>query len=232
MNGYPTNPSRIGVRPAPALVQQLLIGAFGWMGAGLALTAAVAYLVTTSPSFISSVAALWLPLFIGQIILAVVIQAAINKISPTVSLGLFFIFAATMGLTIGLIVSMRTGESVAAAFISSAAMFGGAAVFGITTKRDLSGLGGIASMAVIGLLVAMVVNILLQSSPLGWLISLVGVALFTILTAYDVQKITSGQYAAVTSSAERASIVAALHLYLDFVNLFLFLLRLFGGSRR
>jgi FtsH-binding integral membrane protein len=232
MNGYPINPSRLGVRPAPALVQQLLVGAFGWMGAGLALTAAVAYLVTTSPSFLASIEAIWLPLIIGQVILAVVIQAAINKMSPTASLALFFIYAATMGLTIGLIVSMYTGESVAAAFISSAAMFGGAAVFGITTKRDLSGLGGIASMAVIGLVVAMLVNMLLNSSPLGWLISIVGVGLFTVLTAYDVQKITSGQYAAITSSAERASILAALRLYLDFVNLFLFLLRLFGGSRR
>ena len=232
MNSYPVNPSRIGVRPAPALVQQLLVGAFGWMGAGLALTAGIAYVVTTSPTFMASIAALWLPLVIGQIVLAIVIQAAINRVSPTVSLGLFFVYAATMGLTIGLIVSMRTGESVAAAFISSAAMFGGAAVFGITTKRDLSGLGGIASMAVIGLIVAMFVNMLLASSPLGWLISLIGVALFTILTAYDVQKITSGQYAAITTSVERASIVAALHLYLDFVNLFLFLLRLFGGSRR
>ncbi len=232
MNSYPINPSRLGVRPAPALVQQLLIGAFGWMGAGLALTAAVTYLVATNPAMIASVATLVLPLVIGQVILAVVIQAAINKVSPTVSLGLFFIYAATMGLTIGVVVSHYPGASVTAAFISSAAMFGGAAVFGITTKRDLSGLGGIASMAVIGLIVAMVVNMLLASSPLGWLISLVGVALFTILTAYDVQKITSGQYAAITSTAERASIVAALHLYLDFVNLFLFMLRLFGGSRR
>lgn len=232
MNGYQLNPSRLGVRPAPALVQQLLIGAFGWMGAGLALTAGVAYLVTTSPTLLDGIAGLWLPLIIGQLVLAVVIQAAINKLSATASLALFFIYAATMGLTIGLIVSMYTGESVAAAFISSAAMFGGAAVFGVTTKRDLSGLGGIASMAVIGLVVAMVVNMLLKSSPLGWLISLVGVALFTVLTAYDVQKITSGQYAAITKSADRASILAALRLYLDFVNLFLFLLRLFGGSRR
>ncbi len=232
MNSYPINPSRLGVRPAPALVQQLLIGAFGWMGAGLALTAAVAYLVTTSPTLLNSIASLWLPIVIGQVILAVAIQAAINKLSPTISLALFFTYAATMGLTIGLIVTMNTGESVAAAFVSSAAMFGGAAVFGITTKRDLSGLGGLASMAVIGLVVAMVVNMLLKSSPLGWLISLVGVVLFTVLTAYDVQKITSGQYAAITKSAERASILAALKLYLDFVNLFLFMLRLFGGSRR
>jgi FtsH-binding integral membrane protein len=232
MNSYPVNPSRLGVRPAPALVQQLLVGAFGWMGAGLALTAAVAYLVTTNPTFLASITTIWLPLVIGQVVLAIVIQAAINKMSPTLSLALFFTYAATMGLTIGLIVSMYTGESVAAAFISSAAMFGGAAVFGMTTKRDLSGLGGIASMAVIGLVVAMVVNMLLQSSPLGWLISLVGVGLFTVLTAYDVQKITSGAYAAMTTSIERASIVAALRLYLDFVNLFLFLLRLFGGSRR
>ena len=234
-NGYPggpVNPASLGVRPAPALVQQLLVGAFGWMGAGLLLTAAVAYLVTTSTTFLNTVATIWFPIAIGQVLLALAIQFLINRVSATVSLGLFFIYAAAMGLTIGLIVTLYTGESVAAAFISSAAMFGGAAVFGITTKRDLSGIGGIASMAVFGLIVAMVVNMLLNSSPLGWLISVVGVGLFTVLTAYDVQMITSGRYAMITRSAERASILAALKLYLDFINLFLFLLRLFGGGRR
>ncbi|HEY5436130.1 MAG TPA: Bax inhibitor-1/YccA family protein [Candidatus Limnocylindrales bacterium] len=231
-NQYAPNslsPSQLGVRPAPALVQQLLIGAFGWMFAGLLLTAGVAYLVTSSASFMATVESLWLPLLIGQFILAMAIQGAINKVSPTVSLGLFFVYAASMGLTIGVIVSLYTSASVVSAFVSAAGMFGAAALFGAVTKRDLSSLGGIAFIGVIGIVIASVVNIFLASSAIGWVISLIGVALFTALTAWDVQKITRGDYAAFAGSQERASIIAALHLYLDFINIFLFMLRLLGN---
>jgi len=225
----PMSPSQLGVRPAPALVQQLLIGAFGWMFAGLLLTAAVAYLVTTNTALMETVGSLWLPLVIGQFILAMAIQGAINKVSPTVSLGLFFVYAASMGLTIGVIVSYYTGASVVAAFVSAAGMFGAAAIYGAVTKRNLSSIGGIAFIGIIGILIASVVNIFLASSAIGWVISLIGVALFTALTAWDVQKITRGDYAAFAGSQERASIIAALHLYLDFINIFLFLLRLMGS---
>jgi FtsH-binding integral membrane protein len=231
MFGYSQTPTQLGVRPAPALVQQLLLGAFGWMFAGLLLTAGVAFLVATSEALIETVASVWIVLAIGQIALAIGIQAVINRVSPTVSLGLFFVFAATMGLTIGVIVTLYTGESVATAFFSAAAMFGGAAIYGATTKRELAGLGGILSMGLIGLIAAMVVNLFLGSSPLGWLVSVIGVVLFTVLTAFDVQRITRGDYAAFAGTMERASILAALHLYLNFINLFLFLLRLMGSGR-
>jgi uncharacterized protein len=229
VNSYPQSPAQLGVRPAPALVQQLLVGAFGWMFAGLLLTAGVAFLVATSESLIASVASFWWILLIGQFVLVIAIQAAITRVSPTVTLGLFFVYAASMGLTIGVIVTLYTGESVAAAFLSASAMFGAAAIYGAVTKRDLAGMGGILFMALIGILVASVVNIFLVSSTLGWVISLLGVGLFTALTAYDVQRITRGDYAAMLGSPERASIMAALHLYLNFINLFLFLLRLMGG---
>ncbi|MDP2349913.1 MAG: Bax inhibitor-1/YccA family protein [Chloroflexota bacterium] len=229
MIGTRYSPSQLGVRPAPALVQQLLIGAFGWMFAGLLLTAGVAYLVTTSAGLMTTIAGLWLPLVIGQLILAIGIQAAINKLSPTASLALFFVYAASMGLTIGVIVSMYTGASVVAAFVSAAGMFGTAAVFGAVTKRNLSSVGGILVVGLIGIVIASVVNLFLGSSVIGWVISLIGVVIFTGLTAWDVQKITRGDYAAYTGSQERASIIAALHLYLDFVNIFLFLLRLVGN---
>jgi len=229
MIGSPYTPSQLGVRPAPALVQQLLVGAFGWMFAGLLLTAGVAYLATTSETLLRSVASIWFLILIGQLVLAIGIQAAINKVSPTISLALFFVYSASMGLTVGLIVSGYTGASVATAFLSAAAMFGAAALYGATTKRELAGIGGILFMALIGIVVASVVNLLLASSAIGWIISLVGVGLFTVLTAYDVQRITRGDYAAFAGTMERASILAALHLYLNFVNLFLFLLRLMGS---
>jgi hypothetical protein len=231
MSGTPYTPSQLGVRPAPALVQQLLIGAFGWMFAGLLLTAAVASLIAGSAELLDTIGQYWFLIAIGQFALAIVIQGAINRISPTASLALFFVYAASMGLTIGLIVSWYSGESVAAAFFSAAAMFGAAALYGAVTKRELARMGGLLFMGVIGLFVAMIVNIFLASSAIGWVISIIGVVLFTALTAYDTQRITRGDYAAFAGSMERASILAALHLYLDFINLFLFLLRLFGSGR-
>jgi len=236
MTGTSYTPAQLGVRPAPALVQKLLVGAFGWMFAGLMLSAGVAYLVGSSTQLLALVTDFWLLIIIAQLVVGIGIQVAINKVSPTVSLLLFFVFAASMGLTIGVIVwsvmqQANGTQAVASAFFSAAGMFGAAAVFGAVTKRDLSSLGGILFMGIIGLLIASVVNIFLNSDAIGWAISILGVVIFTALTAYDVQKITRGDYAAMTGSMERASILAALHLYLNFVNLFLFLLRIFGGNR-
>jgi hypothetical protein len=234
--GTPYAPSALGVRPAPELVQRLLVGAFAWMFAGLLLSAGVAYLVGASEALLTFVAQAWLVLVIVQLGLAIGIQALIRRVSPSVSLLLFFVFCATMGLTIGAIVvsvlqASGGAGAVASAFVSASGMFAAAAVFGAVTKRDLSSLGGILFMGVIGILIASVVNIFLGSSALGWIISLVGVVIFTALTAYDVQRISRGDYAAWTGSMERASIIAALHLYLNFVNLFLFMLRLFSSGR-
>jgi FtsH-binding integral membrane protein len=242
MNGYPASPgtslsaSQLGVRPAPELVQRLLVGAFAWMFAGLLLSAGVAFLVGTSEALLTFVARFWFLLFIGQVALSFGIQLAIRRVSPSVSLGLFFVFCATMGLTIGAVVAVvlrQAGgaQAVASAFVSASAMFAAASVYGAVTKRSLAGLGGLLFMALIGLIVASVVNIFLASSAISWLISIIGVVLFTALTAYDVQRITRGDYAAMTGSMERASILAALHLYLNFINLFLFLLRLFSSGR-
>jgi FtsH-binding integral membrane protein len=235
MNANPL-PSQLGVRPAPALVQQLLVGAFGWMFAGLLLSAGVAYLVGSNVQLLETVAQWWLLLLIGQFALVMVISAGITRLSATAALGLFFVYAATMGLTLGVIVwaYLQTpggSTAVASAFFSASAMFGAAAVYGGISKRDLTKIGGILFMALIGLIVASVVNIFLGSSQLNWVISIVGVVIFTGLTAWDVQRISRGDLAAITGSKEKGSVLAALHLYLDFINLFLFMLRLFGGSR-
>ena len=236
MTANPLSPSQLGVRPAPALVQQLLVGAFGWMFVGLLLSAGVAYLVGTSVTLLTTVAEWWLPLLIGQFVLVMAISAGINKLSASAALGMFFVYAATMGLTIGVIVwsYLQTpggSTAVASAFLSASAMFAGAAVYGAVTKRELAKLGGLLFMALIGLIVASVVNLFLHSSSVDWVISIVGVLIFMGLTAYDVQRITRGDYAAFTQSKEKASVLAALHLYLNFINLFLFLLRIFGNNR-
>ena len=235
MNSQPL-PSQLGVRPAPALVQQLLVGAFGWMFAGLLLSAGVAYLVGTNVQLLETIANWWFLLLIGQFVLVMIISAGITRLSATAALGLFFVYAATMGLTLGVIVwayvqTPGGSTAVASAFLSASAMFGAAAIYGGVTKRDLTKMGGILFMALIGLIVAMVVNIFLGSSQLNWIISIVGVLIFTGLTAWDVQRISRGDLAVITGSPEKGAVIGALHLYLDFINLFLCLLRLFGGSR-
>jgi len=217
--------------PAVEASTSFLTHAFVWMFAGLLLTASVAFFAQGSQQLLDFAAGAILPLIIAQFALVMVIGWGINRINATVALGLFFVYAASLGLVIGLIVTAYNGESVVSAFLTASGMFGGAALYGVTTKRSLAGMGGFLTMAVIGLVVALVVNLFLASSMFGWVLSIVGVVLFTVLTAYDVQRISTGQLVARTGSVEKAAVIGALNLYLDFVNLFLFLLRLFGGRR-
>jgi len=224
-------PSQVGLRPPAALSAAFLTQAFTWMFAGLLLTAGVAVVVQGSAQLLSFAADNFLLIMLAQLGLVLVIGAGINRIGATAALGLFFVYAASLGVTVGLIVQAYTGESVAAAFLSSAAMFGAAALYGATTKRSLAGIGGYLTMGVIGLFVAMLVNMFLASGPLGFVISAIGVVIFTALTAYDVQRISAGDLAARLGSMEKAAVVGALQLYLDFINLFLFMLRLLGDRR-
>ena len=224
-------PSQLGVRPAPELANQFLVQSFGWMFAGLLLTAAISTVVATNPSVIDAVAGSWILFLFAQLGLGIGIQALIPRLSATFALGLFFVFAATMGVTVGVIVSFYTQESVITSFFGASAMFGAAAIYGATTKRSLNSIGGFLFMGMIGLLVASVVNIWLASSAFGFVIALIGVLVFTVYTAYDVQKISYGDYAASLGSVEKASVLGAIHLYINFVNIFLFLLRLTGGRR-
>jgi uncharacterized protein len=226
-----TLPSQLGVRPAPELANRFLAQSFGWMFAGLLLTTAIATVVATNPSLINAVARSWLVFILLQLGLGIGIQALMPRLSATLGLGLFFVFAATMGVTVGVIVSLYNTESVITSFFGASAMFGAAAIYGATTKRNLNSLGGFLFMGMIGLLVASVVNLWLGSSPFGWAIALIGVVIFTVYTAYDVQKISYGDYAASLGSVEKASVLGAIHLYINFVNIFLFLLRLTGGRR-
>jgi FtsH-binding integral membrane protein len=227
-----TMPSQAGVRPAAQLSAAFLTQAFGWMFVGLLLTAGVAYFVQGTEQ-LQRFAVDWiLPIIILQLGLVIAISAGIRRINATLALGLFFVYAASVGLTVGLIVSLYTTASVFQAFLSAAAMFGGAAIYGATTKRSLASWGGILFMGLIGLIVAMVINLFLGSSMVSFIISIVGIVIFTALTAYDVQRIQTGDYAAMTGSMEKAAVYGALSLYLNFINLFLFFLRLFGGSRQ
>jgi hypothetical protein len=228
--GFPPG-AGVSAQPAVEASTTYLSHAFVWMFVGLLLTAGVAFVVQGSDRLLELAAGALLPIIIGQLALVVVISWGIRRISATAALGLFFVYAASLGLTIGLIITAYNGESVVAAFLTASGMFGGAALYGITTKRSLAGLGGFLVMALVGLVVAMVVNFFLASTAFAWVLSIVGVVIFTALTAYHVQMIQRGSLVLGTGSVEKAAVLGALSLYLDFVNLFLMLLRLFGGRR-
>jgi len=206
--------------------------AFLWMFAGLLLTGGVAVALAANETLLVQALGYTLPIIIGQFAIVMVISFLIKRMSATLALLLFFVYAASMGLTLAVILSVYSTSAVATASISSAAMFGAAGLYGYTTKRSLAGLGSILFMGLIGLIVASIVNIFLGSDTFSWLISVAGVVIFTGLTAFHVQRIASGALAQQLGSNEKAAVFGALSLYLDFINLFLFLLRLFGGGRR
>jgi FtsH-binding integral membrane protein len=158
-------PSQLGVRPAAELSNQFLVQSFGWMFAGLLVTSGVAAVVVNQPDLYRAVRSLWIPIAFGQLGLALAIQALIPRMSATLALGLFFVFAATLGFTTGVIVSLYKVQSVVTSFLAASAMFGAAAVYGATTKRSLTSLGGFLFMGMVGIVVASIVNLFLGSSP-------------------------------------------------------------------
>jgi FtsH-binding integral membrane protein len=227
------SPSQLGVRPTTALSVGFLSQSFAWMFVGLLLTAAVAWVVQGSQS-IQVLAARWyMPVIIAQFALVIGISAGIRRLSATAALGLFLVYAALMGVTLSFIFEVYQLGSIFAAFVSAAGMFGAAAAYGAITKRSLASIGGFAFMGLIGIIIASLVNaFLIKSDSLGYVVSIVGVVIFVALTAWHVQKISRGDLAAYTGSMEKDAVIGALSLYLDFINIFLFLLRIFGGNRR
>ena len=212
-----------------------LTGSFVWMFVGVLLSAVAAGVVMGNPDLLAQIAELWLPLLIGQLVLVFAISFLITRISPVIALGLFFVYALTMGLVLGVIVTAYVGtmgmNGVVSAFLGAAAIFGGAAFYGAVTKRDLTSLGGILFMGLIGLIVVMFVQLFFfaDSSAASLIIGILGVGIFTGLTAWDVQRLKNG--AMPNINKDSATVMGALALYLDFVNLFLFMLRIFGSSR-
>jgi uncharacterized protein len=225
-------PSQVGVRPDARLAQAFLTQSFFWMFLGLLVTTGVGVLIASLPeATLVKYAWLALPMIIIQLGVAFVLSLAIRKISATTGLLLFFVYAAITGVTLGIVLITYELGSVLAAGSSAAAVFGAAAIYGAVTKRNLSGLGPYLFMGLIGLVVAMVVNMFIGWTWLSFGISAIGVVIFTALTAYDVQKIQRGDVAAWTQSMEKGAVMGAFMLYLDFINLFFLLLRLFGSSR-
>lgn len=209
--------------------------AYGWMCAALSVTALMSFMVISSPSLAYLVLrpAVILGLFIGQIVLVVVLSSAIRSLSFFAAALLFFIYALSLGLTLSTIFMIYTEGSIYSTFIVTAGMFGMMSIYGAFTRTDLTTVGNYAIMALWGLILGIIVNIFLQSHMFDFFTSLVGVIIFVLLTAVDAQKIKvlGRELVADRQTIDKVALLCALTLYLDFINLFLFLLR-FMGQRR
>ncbi len=230
MNYFQT-PSQLGVRPAARLSAGLVSQALAWMFAGLAITAGVSWVVANNDGLSGAAQGLFLPAILLQLVLVIGISAGIRRLSATLALGLFFVYAALTGFVFSIVFLAYNGTTITLAFASASAMFGASAAFGFVTRRDLTVFARFFMMALIGIIVTSVLNVLLfHSTGFTLIVSYLGVALFAGITAWDIQRIKNGDLAAMAGSMEKASVIGALHLYLDFINMFLFLLRIFGGG--
>jgi uncharacterized protein len=215
-------------------VTRFLRSVYGWMCAGLAITAAVAYGVVSSPALVGSLASnplLLIGLVVAQLALVFVLAARVTQLAPGLAAGLFVAYAALTGVTMSLILLVYTGESVVTTFVVTAGMFGALALYGTMTTRSLAGVGQFAFMGLIGLIIASLVGLFWKSDALQFLISVVGVIVFTALTAWDAQRLRQMALALPEGQTTSYAVVGALALYLDFINLFLFLLRFLGVRR-
>jgi FtsH-binding integral membrane protein len=203
------------------------------MTLGLATTGVVALVVANSPAALDVLLGnrvLFYGLLFGQLGLVFALSAVAMRVSTAVAALMFFAYAALTGVTFSTLFLVYTASSIASTFFVTAGAFAGLSIYGATTKRDLSAVGRFALFAIIGVILASLVNLLLRSSGLDWLISVVGVLLFAGLTAYDTQRLKEIFQSGQTSA--NLPLVGALTLYLDFINMFLFLLRFLGDRRR
>jgi FtsH-binding integral membrane protein len=230
-----TRPYDLPAETDAGAVSRFFNAVYAWMAAGLALTAVVAWWVSTQPDIMAQVfrGPVLIGLFIAQLVLVFTISAATERLSAAAATGLFMLYSGLNGLTLSGILLVYTGATVASAFVVTAGMFGAMSVYGFVTKRDLSGMGSILFMALIGLILASVVSLFWRNDVLTTIINYAGVVIFAGLTAYDTQSLRHIAVATANDPARamRYSVNGALKLYLDFLNLFLFLLRIMGGRR-
>lgn len=226
--------TRTPAATADERVTSFLRSVYGWMCAGLLVTAGVAVFIASQEQLVRAIVAtrfLFLALVIAQLGLVFWISARVATLRPSTAATLFVIYAATNGITFSVILLAFTGASIASAFFTTAGMFGALALYGTLTKRSLVGLGQFAFMGLIGIVIASLVGLFWQNDTLQFLISACGVIVFTGLTAYDAQKLKAMALAVDGPQTGSYAISGALALYLDFVNLFLMILRLFGDRR-
>jgi uncharacterized protein len=234
MSSYDALP-RDGFRSTVAdQASAFLSAVYGWMCAGLAITAATAWFVAGSPTIVGVIAAnraLFWGLAIAQLGIVFVLSARVQQLAASTASILFIVYSALTGVTMAFVLLAFTGESVATTFLVTAGMFGGLATYGTLTKRDLGGFGQFLFMGLLGVVLASIVGLFWHSDAFQFVLSFVGVIVFSGLAVYDAQRLKVMALQTPSGQTSSYAIVGALALYLDFTNLFLFLLR-FTGNRR
>ncbi len=212
-------------------------GVYLWMTIGLAVTAFFAYATLGTETLFRLVFSsqyVFFGLIIAELVIVFTLSAAVHKLSSFAATSLFILYSVLNGITLSAVLLVYTSQSVFTAFLTTAGMFGAMSLYGLVTKRDLTGMGSFMMMGLFGLIIAMVVNMFLGSGTLDLAISVLGVIIFLGLTAYDTQALRNMGESAPMDDAlaiRRGTIIGALKLYLDFINIFLMLLRLFGDRR-
>lgn len=216
---------------AEVLTQSFIQRVYQWMAAGLALTGFIAFWAAGNTGLMQALnGGLFIVLMIVEIGLVIWLSSQALKLSPMAATAGFLVYSALNGLTLSFIFLVYTHASIASTFFITAATFAAVSLYGWTTKKDLTSVGGILTMALIGLIIASLVNLFLQSPALYWIISYVGVGIFIGLTAYDTQQLKALQMRQ-PNAPDQLAILGALKLYLDFINMFIMLLRIFGNRR-
>jgi FtsH-binding integral membrane protein len=220
------------------LVNEFIRSVYNWMAVGLGLTGFVAFYVSNSESLLRLIFGnqlIFFGLIIAELVLVFSLAGRAHKMQPSTATGMFVLYAALNGATLSAIFLIYTKSSITSTFFICAATFVACSIYGMTTKRDLTSFGGFMTMGLIGIIIASVVNLFIRSSGMSMIISYIGVIVFVGLTAYDTQKLKKmalsqpdGLDAGVV---RKGAILGALSLYLDFINLFLMLLRILGSGR-
>lgn len=236
MRSLPSDQTAIDTTGYEGDIQLIFSQVYLLMTLGLVITAVVAAWVSTSPTLLRLIYTNWwvpLGLFVVQLILVIALTAAISRLSTGAAVALFVAYAALLGLTLSAIFIVYTDASIATAFFVTGGTFGVMSIFGFVTKRDLTKMGSLLIMLLLGFVLGTVLNMFLRSSALYWILTYVGIGIFVGLIAYDTQKIKRMAASGLTGGRNRGGLVVmgALALYLDFINLFLLLLRIFGRSR-
>lgn len=219
------------------VIQPYISQVFGWMSCGLLLTAFVSWYTSKSPvvlQLLFSNQLIFFGLVIGQLALVFALSGMVTRLSGSLATTLFMLYSVLTGLTLSSIFVLYTTSSISSTFVITSGMFGIMTLYGYTTKRDLSSFGNLLFMALIGMMLASIVNIWLKNSAMTWVITYVGVIVFVGLTAYDVQKLKSIGSSVVIENQDqfrKFAIIGALTLYLDFINLFLMMIRIIGNKR-
>ena len=215
----------------------LMRNVYTWMTCGLAMTALTAMIVGRNENWVYTIATsgMYWGLLIAEVVLVIFLSARINKMSFATAGLMFAAYAILNGVTMSFIMLAYTAESIAQAFFVTAGTFGGMSLVGFFIKKDLSAMGRTLMMALIGLIIATIVNIFWQNSMMASILNYAGVIIFVALTAYDTQKIKvmlqQAQYAGISDQTNKLALMGSLTLYLDFINLFLYILRLFGNRK-